>query len=807
MFEVAIYTDTRADEAVDGIDGFNFQALSEGITSADRQVIKDHLLHRVVSGWSVERDPLDHPPSFACYRHADRFYVSRGISTGTTNNGRPGNILTQAIVTSDPEDFGSARPAQLLGAMNWRLEKAPRDVLDGWPVPVELDEAFQVESLVRIVTEDEWVSSHWPEILTMVEQVTAEVPKRLVITCSDNLLAQRWVALLSLFVDAETGRDLAIRGLVPDPMTVQSDIVVASPEFGSSLDPTITRSGVNVIDLQKSQVCPIQPSSSALIQSQWFLERDALEALGAIELARSWEKLLGCEVATQAAAIASFPDDGWTVEEAESALQALRILAEIGETDDLFFYGDGLVDAVIVHPLGSVERAAAVADAVVALAAADYSEIASGLLLTSLESMGASTGMANAWLATIAAAAPEHHLEWTDDEARKQAGLLMCGLSEDLDVRSLQDYFRSLLFANVSLSADDLHSPSERLAEHWSQNPQLTQECRSLPHADIIVACLARRLLSDWESGRAEALEHLLAGRWAWMANWEFTDAGLAAAICEWLRAAAVSLISVEQRPQAIRNGGTLPAASWKLVWREVAVSSSGSVVAAWVDSGHGVDAEAARWLVAQYQGVLRGRQPAVGARSLLASLEQSNSPITDPSLRQLISDVRSEVASLTSAAQDPSIPNPYLNTVPASLVHLAPLLVDLIGEVVARCPDRQGVSGLLEAIGKWSEPAVLSALTTRSNDRDMHQALTLALSLRTGYGTPSKRAATNFLSELITDSDRMKMVKSAEKSLDGTVSDELGTFLKEAKRGRLRRKISRAPIQILGGKDDLDDG
>ena len=113
MFDVAIYTDTRANEAIDGIDGFNFQAISEGITAQDRQVIRSNMLHRVVVGWNVEHDPLDHPASFAYYGHSGRYYLSRGISTGVTNNGRPGNLLTEAIVTSDPDDFGMMRPAQL----------------------------------------------------------------------------------------------------------------------------------------------------------------------------------------------------------------------------------------------------------------------------------------------------------------------------------------------------------------------------------------------------------------------------------------------------------------------------------------------------------------------------------------------------------------------------------------------------------------------------------------------------------------------------------------------------------------------
>ena len=138
MFDVALYTDTRANEAIDGIDGFNFQAISEGMNAQDRQVIRDTMLHRVVVGWNADHDPLEHPPSFAYCEHAGRYYLSRGISTGLTNNGRPGNLLTQAIATCDPDDFGMMRPAQLFGALNWCLEKAPGQMIDRWPSPLAI---------------------------------------------------------------------------------------------------------------------------------------------------------------------------------------------------------------------------------------------------------------------------------------------------------------------------------------------------------------------------------------------------------------------------------------------------------------------------------------------------------------------------------------------------------------------------------------------------------------------------------------------------------------------------------------------
>ena len=178
MFDVALYTDTRASEAIDGIDGFNFQAISEGMNAQDRQVIRDTLLHRVVVGWNADHDPLDHPPSFAYCGHAGRYYLSRGISTGVTNNGRPGNLLTQAIATSDPDDFGMMRPAQLFGALNWRLEKAPGQRIDRWPSPLAITPEYEAEALRDMIRADAWAVEHFAQFLTMVEEVTSDNPKR-----------------------------------------------------------------------------------------------------------------------------------------------------------------------------------------------------------------------------------------------------------------------------------------------------------------------------------------------------------------------------------------------------------------------------------------------------------------------------------------------------------------------------------------------------------------------------------------------------------------------------------------------------
>src|SRR5688572_4343321 len=104
MFEVLIYTDCTAEESVNGRTGFQFMAESGGVTPRDEEVVRTGLLHSVPTG--VDLDRPEHHPATCTYReHGDRFYMSRGRSLGKTSTGRPGNQLTQAIVTSSEADL------------------------------------------------------------------------------------------------------------------------------------------------------------------------------------------------------------------------------------------------------------------------------------------------------------------------------------------------------------------------------------------------------------------------------------------------------------------------------------------------------------------------------------------------------------------------------------------------------------------------------------------------------------------------------------------------------------------------------
>ncbi|RHW25538.1 hypothetical protein D0Z08_18705 [Nocardioides immobilis] len=156
VLDVAVYSDTTADESVDGVEGFNFRALSGGITPEDRRRIREELLHRVHPTWNHDHDELAHPPTCAHLRHGDRHYLARGHSTGLTLSGRSGNLITQVVVTDGVAGFGGFCPAQLYAAAGWTLAETPSGDLEPWPVPVSVRDDFGAAALQAMFTDDPW---------------------------------------------------------------------------------------------------------------------------------------------------------------------------------------------------------------------------------------------------------------------------------------------------------------------------------------------------------------------------------------------------------------------------------------------------------------------------------------------------------------------------------------------------------------------------------------------------------------------------------------------------------------------------
>jgi hypothetical protein len=349
LLEVAVFSDTTADEAVDGVEGFNFRALSPGITAEDRRRIREELLHRVHPTWNHDHDELAHPPTCAYVRHDGRHYLGRGHSTGQTRSGRAGNLVTQVVVTDDISAFGGFTPAQLYAAPAWTLAETPSGDLEPWAVPSAVRPDFEASALRAMLTQDPWAVRVLPRYLTMLEAAASEVPRRLVLIHRDLDVVMRWIAAGSLLLDDDSAARLTFRALVDDPTRTEAAVVGLSPEF--ELEPIV---GVHAIDLERRTASEIQPTDSSRARVAAFLGAGPAAGGPAFELAARWEAPVGAELAARAASAlhGGIPTaEAWTL-----AVELVEGLDAAGAGEALLRPEPSLVDALVAWLPGTADE-------------------------------------------------------------------------------------------------------------------------------------------------------------------------------------------------------------------------------------------------------------------------------------------------------------------------------------------------------------------------------------------------------------------------------------------------------------------
>lgn len=800
MFEVAIYTDARAAEAIDGVDGFNFVAVSAGMTAQDRQVVRSHLLHRVVAGWGVDHDPLDHPPTFAYYRHGDRYYVSRGISTGLTNNGRPGNLLTEAAVTTDPDDFGDLCPAQLFGAVNWSLTKVT-GTLPAWPGPLQVTPDFEADALRRMVTDDPWATEHLAELLAMVEQVREG--RRLVLVASDAVTAQRWIALGTLFMEGGWVRDLTIRGLVQDPMTTKADIVAGSPQLGPQPDPRTPRTGVNVVDLDQKLMSAVEVTESARTQAGWFLHEEPGTALAAVDLARRWEPVMGRDTATRAAAVALFPRPGGLRDDWVCTMQALKGLAERDEDDDLFLYADSLLDVAVTYAPASRTDAVLAAETLLALLDAGSMEVATGVLVPTLEAVSRQSEAAEAWL-TAVGSAHRAGLAWADRDARQQASRLLSALAAETEPGLAAPLLSAAGVLNLPLDEPARDRVTRLLAEQWSRSPRLSGQHEHWRYGEEVVQLLADTLVARWSTGDQASLAALQRGDWTWLGSCRDLTARSRGQVGGWLAAGEVAALPVAQRAQALQTVRGVPEQSWELVWSGAQLPRDAELLRTWAAAYRGLSWDAGAEVYRLVQDAVQRPEPAVAVATLLESLTHPGVLVDHPGLRRYAERVARSRGCCRCAVRSPEVPNPYLSEVLRDLPEMTWLLLDQIGEILVTVPDRRGAADLARQVGPVAEKAVREALSRRlASDPDIGPVLHAALTVLQERHSAPARGARTVLLQVCDSREEMARVEQAVEAGRLTMEDReaFEVFEKEARRGRLGRRITQVASGLLGGK------
>ncbi|MFH5230895.1 hypothetical protein [Antrihabitans spumae] len=795
MFDVTIYTDVRPDEALDGVGGFNFAAASDGVTAADRSFVAERMLHVVSSGWHVDHEELAHPSSCIYRTSAGKYFLSRGKSTGKTiTRPRPGNQLTETILTSERNDFLPYRPAQLFAANRWSVDKVSTKVLDSWPTPLEIDPAYEPDALKKQLIENSLLGPDFlPTFLTMIEQATSSPAKKLIIVHTSLETVMQYIALGSLFIDANRALDLSFHAFSNQPLSTVADIVGASPDFGAT--PSVHSGGAafNVVDLISGEATPVEVTQSAAQQAKWFLEGDPVDALAAIDVARRWESVLGADVATQAAGIVSFGGaiGSSGAQDRSAALRAVAGLSSSEMSDDLAMYADELLGMIVSGPPADEADVRLTANAIVHAHRADLDDVATGILLPTLEALAASPGLVPAWATAVDAwPAGWPPVQWDSDESRVHGQATQVAVARQARAEDLPAVLIAAHKFNL-LAGADITPCLDTLADYWCRHPELAQRRSELPYQSELGARITSRLVSALGREEDWAIGALTAGAW------DSLGASSPSQLGGWISAVSVGRIPLNRRAGEIAaKGARLPIESWRLALDGADIPADVEVVAEWVAAHPRVPADLSAWIV---KGLNKSRERVADGLSggWLINRMLADRALPDDRGLQTIFDDTVAIRQIYRHAHESTARerNPAMHDIADRVGPYVAFLIPEVGNLMVRARDQRAVVRLERAVGEWAETCIDYALDGIATEEGDAKAVTWALSLYESGTDRQHAAGRDYLVALGDSRDGRHRLEAVRRVLNPSWLPVLDALLDDAKKGRLGRNL------VRGGK------
>ncbi|KTR89238.1 hypothetical protein NS220_15960 [Microbacterium testaceum] len=602
MFETAIFTDVTREEAIDGADGFNFQAVSPGLDARDQRNIRELLLHQVSNRWPADAAEEDHPPTSAYVRRDDRLYFSRGASIGQTHNGRRGNQLTQAVVTGERDDILPHRPAQIHAATMWDVRRAPTRVAEPWFAPLQITDDFDTEAILRWAQDDPWVWQTLPAYLSMLADASGPTARKVMIVHDDLETVLRWFALGTLLLDEQSALDMEYRAFATEPFQTRAPLVGVHPALQQGAPLT----GAHTIDLLRREVSPIEVTEASRRVVGWVRDLDTLDALGVIGVAQKWMPRLGVEIgAAGAEMVTGMRDVPIGREEWNLGIAVIQGLAENDLIGDLALYVDELGDAVAGYELSSEDDFVRAARAVRFTSTLDVPGLATTILNATLESLAKNPAAHTAaWVAEAGAAGT---WEWPADADREQLAAYLADIIRGAPFDMLDELLSLALPLAPELAAHDLASVRERVVSHTLRHPEFARPSARWVFGDGIRDDVRARLVEVAAStarttpsarDRDRVLRQLAAGEWDYLSV-------SGDPLEPWIDAARIARVPLARRARAIgAQRPPLSPATWELGVLDTRLPANGDVWEAWIANA-GMDPDLRTYLVGHLRPVL----------------------------------------------------------------------------------------------------------------------------------------------------------------------------------------------------------
>ncbi len=284
-FGTTIYTNCAPGQGLDGVAGMQFQSRSEGLDRRLLDVVRRHLLYELPQQMLRENRPVaDFPVSFGHVHDGTVWATAAGVYVGREASGsRPGNHLTNAILTENPKSYRSVRPAQLFGAQFWRTEPWPSTrsrPLERW-LPGPLDATAAARFVAQQPRGDEMLAV----LLTELMSVDPNRQHRIVFLAEEARPVLLWLTAATLLLPQSAALRIGFKIFTNDPARSALRIAAVNPYWSSFAGTVENDLGYMIFDLVRSLWPSAEPSAEARHWVELFQNSDPFAVSEAVELA------------------------------------------------------------------------------------------------------------------------------------------------------------------------------------------------------------------------------------------------------------------------------------------------------------------------------------------------------------------------------------------------------------------------------------------------------------------------------------------------------------------------------------------
>jgi GTPase-associated protein 1, N-terminal domain type 2/GTPase-associated protein 1, middle domain len=224
-FDRLLYTDCLPGSGRGAGGGFQVQAQSSGVDSAQAKLAVASLLYEVQVPWLNQRRPISEFPLGIAHAHGDGYGTGQGRYLGKeAAGGRDGNHLTDCLLTRNGDLYGAVRPAQLWQSPLWRESSWP----DKDCPPLDMAELEPGPLTAEAV--GDWARAR-PErgaVLARLLTVLEDPAGRRVVIVSDGAdEAVTWIAAATLLLPSRLALDVSFKVFSTIPLRAEHRVVAA----------------------------------------------------------------------------------------------------------------------------------------------------------------------------------------------------------------------------------------------------------------------------------------------------------------------------------------------------------------------------------------------------------------------------------------------------------------------------------------------------------------------------------------------------------------------------------------------------